>query len=292
MIGHWDDAPAGRREYGHIRGRWRDLGALVGSQRVGVRLIDVDADSFSTPVHAHGGEEEVFYVLRGDGVAVQDEQAFAVSAGDVIAYPPGPVAHTLRAGADGVTVLAFGERRDAAVCYLPRVGVAWADPTWVDAGGTHPFAREQAAGPPLLGAVQATRPANIITTADAPTAFGGAVRQLGAGAGTTRTGLNLVTLAASSRGAPAHCHSSEEELFVILDGAATLRLGGDTAALVAGSVVSRPAGSGVSHAIEAATDGCRYLVYGTRDPADMVYYPETQTVRLRGLGITIPALHG
>ena len=30
-----------------------------------------------------------------------------------------------------------------------------------------------------------------------------------------------------------------------------------------------------------------YLVYGTREPGDSVYYPQAGQVRLRGLGVTL-----
>ena len=41
-----------------------------------------------------------------------------------------------------------------------------------------------------------------------------------------------------------------------------------------------------------ATDGLTYLVYGTREPGDSVYYPETGQVRLRGLGVTLTCRDG
>ena len=45
-------------------------------------------------------------------------------------------------------VLAFGERRPAELCHLPRAGVLWAGPSWVDdaVAAGHPFQREAKAG--------------------------------------------------------------------------------------------------------------------------------------------------
>jgi uncharacterized cupin superfamily protein len=130
---------------------------------------------------------------------------------------------------------------------------------------------------------------------DAPTAFGGAARLLGEAAGARASGLKHVTLPPGERGAPAHCHSEEEELFVVLDGGGTLQLwprGGSSEGLEehplrAGDVISRPAATGVAHALRAGEQGLTYLAYGTREPGDMCFYPETGRVSLRGLGIAL-----
>jgi uncharacterized cupin superfamily protein len=58
-------------------------------------------------------------------------------------------------------------------------------------------------------------------------------------------------------------------------------------ALRAGDVVSRPAGTGVAHALGPAAGGLTYLAYGTRDPSDMCFYPQSGRVSLRGLGIAL-----
>ena len=80
----------------------------------------------------------------------------------------------------------------------------------------------------------------------------------------------------------------------MLDGSAVLELWGRGAdapeehPLRPGDVVSRPAGTGVAHAIRAGEDGpLTYLAYGTREPADMCFYPQTGRVSLRGLGIAL-----
>ena len=140
------------------------------------------------------------------------------------------------------------------------------------------------------------RPDNVVGLGEAETGFGGAARFLARSAGARRTGLNHVTLPPGATGAPAHCHSLEEEVFVLLEGEATLLLhprgsrGGDAEEhpLRAGHVVARPPGTGISHAFRAGPDGAVYLAYGTREPNDMTYYPERATVALRGLGVSFP----
>jgi uncharacterized cupin superfamily protein len=201
--------------------------------------------------------------------------------------------HTLRAGAGGLDVLVFGQRLDGALSALPRAGIAWSFPRWVElAQGDSPFAREAAAGPPECPP-PAERPRNVVALSDVPAIFDGRARLAGKAAGAVATGLNYVVLPGGGKGAPAHCHSQEEELFVVLDGSGVLELssGGEQSPeehpLRPGDVISRPAGTGVSHAFRPGTDGLTYLAYGTREPNDMCFYPQSGRVSLRGLGIAL-----
>jgi uncharacterized cupin superfamily protein len=281
-------------EIGHLKATWRDLGREVGTRTVGLRRIEVAPEHFSTPAHDHGADEEIFFVLGGGGVLWQDGKTCAVATGDCIVHRPKRGAHTLRAGAEGLDVLVFGQRRDPALTALPRAGVAWSFPRWVELGeGDSPFAREAAAGPPECPPPEAERPRNVVALADVPAILGGRARRLGQAAGASATGLNHVVLAAGGQGAPAHCHSLEEELFVVLDGGGVLELwerGAETPEehpLAAGDVVSRLAGTGVAHALRPGSDGVTYLAYGTREHADMCFYPQSGRVSLRGLGIAL-----
>ncbi len=304
------ESPARELAIGHIKGSWRDLGREAGTRTVGLRRIEVAAGHFSTPAHEHGADEEIFFVLSGDGVVWEEGKTYEVRGGDCIVHRPLRGAHTLRAGDWGLDVLVFGERRDPRLTALPRIGIAWSFPRWVElAGGDSPFAREAAAGPPECPPPESERPRNVVGLADAPTAFGGSARLLGRGAGARATGLNHVTLPPGATGAPAHCHSAEEEVFVVLDGGGTLQLwprgggaeGPDRSGghpprsdprieehpLRAGDVASRPAATGVAHALRAGEQGLTYLAYGTREPGDMCFYPESGRVSLRGLGIAL-----
>ena len=89
--------------------------------------------------------------------------------------------------------------------------------------------------------------------------------------------------------APPHCHSAEEEIFVVLEGDGDLLLweedGIAEQPVRAGSVVARPAGTGVGHAFRAGEQGMTVLMYGTRDPNDICYYPRSGKVYFTGLGL-------
>lgn len=290
------ETPGAERSVGHIGGLWRELGRAAGTRSIGLRRIEVEPGRFSTPAHEHGAEEEVFFVLAGDGLLWQNGETFAVGAEDCIVHRPGRGVHTLRAGGAGLDVLAFGQRLDAALTALPRAGVAWSGARFVELGeGAGPFAREAAVGAPDCPEPSTPRPANVVAAGEVEVTLGGRLRALGRAAGARASGLNLVTLAAGQSGAPAHCHSAEEELFVVLDGDGELDLwergaeGPAAHRIARGDVISRLPGSGVAHALRPGSDGLRYLAYGTREAHDMCFYPESGRVSLRGLGIALRA---
>jgi uncharacterized cupin superfamily protein len=293
-IANLHDAPSGELSVGHIKGMWRDLGRQAGTRTVGLRRIEIAEGHFSTPAHEHGADEEIFFVLGGEGLLWQEGQTCVVAPGDCIVHRPRRGAHTLRAGVGGLDVLVFGQRRDPALTALPRAGVAWSFPRWVELGdGDTPFAREAACGPPECPPPSAERPANVVALEDVEAIFDGRARRVGQAAGATATGLNHVVLQASGAGAPAHCHSQEEEIFVMLEGDGVLELWGRGASspeeheLRAGDVIARPAGTGVAHALRAGADGLTYLAYGTREHTDMCFYPQSGRVSIRGLGIAL-----
>ena len=47
------------------------------------------------------------------------------------------------------------------------------------------------------------------------------------------------------------------------------------------------AGDAAALVITAGPEGLTYLAYGTREPGDIVAYPEAGTARIRGLGVTL-----
>jgi hypothetical protein len=71
---------------------------------IGVQRIEIEPGAFSTPVHTHAQEEEIFYVLRGSGLSLQDGKAYEIRAGDFLVHTVLREAHTLRADEDGLDV--------------------------------------------------------------------------------------------------------------------------------------------------------------------------------------------
>ena len=285
---HRDDAPERTVAEGDIAFARRILGAAARTRRIGASLFSVPPGARQMPVHVHGDEEEIFFVLRGDGLSWQGGEACVVRAGDAVVHSAGGRPHTFLAGDDGLELLAFGSGSETSITYLPRARVMWCGPRWVPLDAPHPFRAEALAGA-LERPAPTARPANVVALADldAGSRPGAAVRALGQAGGAALAGLNHVTLDAGAAGAPLHCHALEEELFVVLAGSGTLLLGEQPHPITTGDVVARPPSTGVAHQLRAGDGGLTYLVYGSREPGDSVYYPETGQVRLRGLGVTL-----
>ena len=133
MIAHWDDVEPEEGTVGHLDGTWFDLGMAAGSQGVGVNRMRIPAGRWTTPVHVECGDEEIFFVLGGSGLSWQDGEVYVVGEGDCLVHLVEGRTHTLRAGPDGLDVLAFGQRTLVGGTYLPRAGVVRHGPTAVAA---------------------------------------------------------------------------------------------------------------------------------------------------------------
>ncbi|HEY2072623.1 MAG TPA: cupin domain-containing protein [Gaiellaceae bacterium] len=292
---HWDEVAPRRSPRPAAGGDWFFLGEAAGSVNVGANRLLLGPHEISTPAHVHGADEEIFFVLNGSGLSWQDGETYEVGPGDTLVHAPRERAHTLRGGERGLDVLVFGPRARIAGSYLPRIGIYWLWPTWTEAGtGEHPYDRDQQLEWPEPSA----RIPSIVNVDGIEGRFGGRSRPLGAAAGAKLTGLNLVTLPAGEEGAPPHCHTAEEELFIILAGEGELELWAapdpkhtfpadpaQTVPIRAGHVVSRPPGTKIPHSFRAGEGGLTYLAYGTKDSNDICWYPRSNKVAFRGLGL-------
>jgi uncharacterized cupin superfamily protein len=288
---HIEETPRHAVETPGVECTWTNLGAAADSVAIGLRRIEIPPGKRPTPPHNHAGEEEIFYVLGGDGLCWLDGTTHEVATGDCIVHLPGAHAHTLRAGPSGLDVLVLGERRPAELCELPRTGYGWLGHSGVQVGdGDSPWERDAALGEPEFPA-PSPRPDNLVNVADAaPQQWGdGSVssqrRNLGRAAGSASIGLKHVRVDPGKLSAPPHCHSAEEELFVVVDGEGTAIIGDDETAIRGGHVISRPAGTGEAHTFRAGTGGLTLLAFGTRVPDDVCWYPRSRKLFFRGLDV-------
>lgn len=287
-----DDLEPRHVEIGHLNAEWTFVGPAAGCVDVGMRRIRIAPGFFSTPLHVHAHDEETFFVLGGSGLSVQDDRTYSVRAGDCLVHREAGEAHTLKAGDDGLDVLVFGHSRErSSGARLPRVGMTWSARSWFATGeGRSPFEREAEVGPPETPQ-PGKRPASIRNVDEAAAEpcdrenHHGTWRRLGKPAGARRTGLNHISLDPGQMAAPPHCHSAEEEAFVVLEGDGTLLLGEGEHPVKRRDVVARPAGTGVAHAFRAGEDGLTFLAYGTKEPNDICYYPRSNKIAFRGVRV-------
>ena len=295
-LSHFDDAPTFDRDLGHLRGHWTLLGDAAGCVNVGVRRIEIPAGGWSTPAHEHGREEEIFFVLAGRGISWHRGRTAEVGAGDCIVYPAHGGAHTLHA-LEPVDLLAFGPREYDEGIGFPRLGMSLVGsravgsvPYFVDRVPIQ-FVREAELGPPQLPDEPGPRPGTIVNLDDVDPVRvqRGSVsrtrRRISRAAGSLTTGLQHVVVEPGAASGTLHCHSVEEEIFVILDGDGVLVLDDEETPVTRGHVISRPPSTGVSHMFRAGDGGLTYLAYGTRDPADICYYPRSNKIAFRGVGV-------
>jgi uncharacterized cupin superfamily protein len=297
-LAHWDDVEPVSLAKGEMDAVWQELGAAAGTVGVAVNRIRVAAGKLPTPPHSHGAAEELYYVLGGSGLAWQDDEVHEVRPGDCVIHRPNEMEHTFVAGPDGLEFLVFGTRHRTEIGWLPRsraVRLGW---PWVEARDDDPWDVE-AGVPPLQVGPPAPRPANILNVDEVEpveTSAGVHTASLATRERSTLTGLHWERLEPDATGTPPHCHSEEEEVFVILDGDATLELwpspavaakgvGREDVPLHGGHIVARPPASRVAHAFRAGAGGVTMLVYGTRRANDMCWYPRSGKINWRGLGV-------
>lgn len=288
-IAHVDDLRTRRREAADIAVDYTRLARPAGARGIGATHYVVPPSRRMMPVHVHSDEEELFYVLSGAGLLWQGGRTHEVRAGDCIVHRIQTEAHTLVAGPEGLTVVAFGEGSLTNLTHLPRAGGWWLGTGWLPADGPNPFELEAAQGPLELPDTVDPRPANVanLDEVQAETevrpGYDITERNLAKAVGSVRSGLRHDVFAPGTRSCPPRWHTGEEELFLVLDGDGVVELGDERYDVRAGSVVVRPPNSGVAHSFVAGSGGLTYLAYGTRDPNDICFYPRSKKANVGGI---------
>jgi uncharacterized cupin superfamily protein len=290
-VAHWDEVEFHRSANGEMDAEWQWLGHAAGTRGVGVNRVRVAPGRLPTPPHSHRASEELYFVLAGSGLAWQAGDVHEVRPLDCVIHRPNEMEHTFVAGPDGLEYLVFGTRHPTEIGWLPRsraIRFGW---RWVEGRADDPWEVEATVGPLAVGE-PSPRPANIVNVDEIEheTVRHQTFAYFTPEEKTKLAGLAWEKLPSGHRGSVPHCHSAEEEIFVIVEGAATLELwrpDGDVeeTPLRPGHVVARPPGTRVPHSFRAGPEGVTMLVYGTRDPNDMAWYPRSRKIAWRGLGV-------
>jgi uncharacterized cupin superfamily protein len=80
------------RPWGHgerFEARVGDIAAKIGAQKLGYNVTVVPPGKRAYPAHCHRVNEEMFFVLEGQGELRVGSERYPVRAGDIIACPPG-----------------------------------------------------------------------------------------------------------------------------------------------------------------------------------------------------------
>lgn len=74
------------------------IGSLIGAQKLGYNLTVLPPGKAAFPAHNHYGNEEMFYIIAGEGELRVGEQHYPLRSGDVVACPTGgpETAHQIR----------------------------------------------------------------------------------------------------------------------------------------------------------------------------------------------------
>src|SRR3954470_16344659 len=201
---------------------WQPLGGAAGTRAVGANRVRAAPGKLPTPPHSHGASEELYFVLAGSGLAWQDGEVHEVRPLDCVIHRPNEMEHTFVAGPDGLEYLVFGTRHPTEIGWLPRsraIRIGW---PWVEGRDDDPRDVE-AALPPLEVGEPTPRPENLMNVDEVELERDGS-QEWAAFGPTQLAGMAWEQIAPGKMGSVPHCHSEEEEIFVILEGSATLHL--------------------------------------------------------------------
>jgi uncharacterized cupin superfamily protein len=106
---------------------------------------------------------------------------------------------------------------------------------------------------------------------------------VGYAAGCEKVGVRRIQVPAGGWSTPAHEHGLDEEIFCVLSGRGVSWQGGEAAEVRAGDCIVYLA-SGGEHTLH-ALEPLDVLAYGMRDPADICFYPRSNKIAIRGLGL-------
>ena len=108
------------------------MGPLVGAKDLGYSYDIVPPGKRSCPFHSHRAEEEMFFIVRGEGLLRYGDETRRIRAGDVICCPTGgaETAHQIVNDSDAdLAYLSISTQMPAEVCEYPdskKIG-AYAD---------------------------------------------------------------------------------------------------------------------------------------------------------------------
>jgi uncharacterized cupin superfamily protein len=133
---------------------------------------------------------------------------------------------------------------------------------------------------------------SAINIADAPVRdirhgekYAAKLARIGPLIGAKKLGCQLHIVPPGKRAFPRHAHHANEEMFFIVEGSGTCRIGEEVFAVRAGDVIAAPAGGGpAAHQIvNTSAAELRYLAFSTRLDPDVVEYPDSGKISVASM---------
>jgi len=87
--GHGSGQPPGIDAQAPFEAKIGAVAAPIGAKKLGANLIAVPPGKRAFPRHNHRANEELFYVISGEGVVRIGDESYPIRAGDVIVCPAG-----------------------------------------------------------------------------------------------------------------------------------------------------------------------------------------------------------
>lgn len=112
-------------ENGRYTSRRATISDHIGARDLGYNLTVLPPGKVQCPFHSHHGEEEMFFILDGEGELRFGDQRYPIRRHDVIACPPGgaEVAHQIiNTGATDLCYLAVSTLTELDACEYPDSG--------------------------------------------------------------------------------------------------------------------------------------------------------------------------
>jgi uncharacterized cupin superfamily protein len=261
------------------------------------------------PFHSHLAQWEMFVMQSGTGRVRAGGETHAVRAGDVFVHPPGEPHQLANNGSVDLEVLIIADNPELDAFHYPDSNkwglrppgkyfqiseVAYFDGEEPVVPGAAPYRPSGTPPPPPL-APFAKRKLHLddppwVEWRSAKGRFRGTSKELSLVLGAkpnTPTGLGghpfdleLSKLAPGESGCPFHSHAAQWELFLILEGRASIRADSTTNTFLAGDVVIHPPGEAHQITNAGETDLVFFLI-ADNPPVEYWHYPDSNKWGLR-----------
>lgn len=102
--------------------RWGEIASRIGARKLGYNLTVVAPGKRNCPFHSHRMEEEMFFILEGEGELRYGEERHPIKAGDIMTCPTGgaETAHQIiNTGTTEMRYLAVSTMAEVEICDYP-----------------------------------------------------------------------------------------------------------------------------------------------------------------------------